>query len=737
MTKRRSDQARIVALIATFLLLMAGFVVSAPGLVSVSATGPSTTVDDAQGGDDDGDECQNDDDEGEGDEAVNSAEYESDDSADDEACGALLTLVKYPENDHGGVLAAEDFQLLLDGLPVEQGIDLAVTAGVQHEISEVSQPGYELRAVSCSNDVEYDQQYGDLLVTLMPGEHVYCAVINDDIAPTITVHKTVVNDNGGTAEALDFMLTINGEQAEQDVIAYEVMANEPSIVSEVLFQGYTATSVVCTSDIEGSLNNKSEEGTRTITVTPVLDENIDCTITNDDDNLAEPMDLALTKSDDGFVKVAGGDSFDYTIAVQNVGGSNVSTDAPVTVTDQLPDGLVFVTIPSNCLQAGQTLTCSIDPADLDVDDAPVEITVTVQALADTASDAYTNIAYVDTAQDPACEGEGCVPICDGYSNNVDCESTTITGEASLTIDKVDNVDVVSPGDVYSYMITVTNPGPSTLVSDVTMTDDLPAGLQLVSVSAGGAWTCSDADPVECTFGESLAAGASAPTITITVKLDSDYLDNSVYNIASTSAMVDPYAVATDDETTPVAREADLSIDKSVSQSTAVSGGQFNWFLAVTNHGPDTATNLAIDDTLPAQFEVMGVFPPSGVTCTNTKSTVHCTAASLLIDQTVKIQVQVMVVSGAAVGVVSNTGTVTADSTDPVPGNNSDSASITITSIASEAPVAVAQRPSAAVSPQLPRTGNTSLGEPLGLAGLLCGAGVLTLIIARRRHSAVA
>ena len=39
-----------------------------------------------------------------------------------------------------------------------------------------------------------------------------------------------------------------------------------------------------------------------------------------------PVDLALTKSDDGLVKIAGGDSFDYTITIQNVGGSNVSAN---------------------------------------------------------------------------------------------------------------------------------------------------------------------------------------------------------------------------------------------------------------------------------------------------------------------------------------------------------------------------------------------------------------------------
>jgi uncharacterized repeat protein (TIGR01451 family) len=329
----------------------------------------------------------------------------------------------------------------------------------------------------------------------------------------------------------------------------------------------------------------------------------------------DPVDLALTKSDDGLVKMAGGDSFDYTITIENVGSGNVALDAPVTVTDDLPAGLVFVSFPANCAQAGQTLTCSIDPADLDAYGGPVVIIVTVRAPADTASDAYTNVAYVDSPQDPACEGYGCVPVCDGYSNNIDCESTTI---------------------------------------------ERPQ--------------------------------------------------------------------------TPVVHEADVSIDKSVSQSTVVAGNQFNWFLAVTNHGPDTATGLVINDTMPAQFEVTGVFPPAGMSCSNNVGMIVCTADSLLIDQTVTIQVQVRVKNGVTPGLVANTGTVTAETTDLVPANNTDTASTTITAVASEAPVPAAQPP-AAVSPQLPATGNRSLGGPLSLAGLLCGAGIVTLIVARRRRFA--
>ena len=36
---------------------------------------------------------------------------------------------------------------------------------------------------------------------------------------------------------------------------------------------------------------------------------------------------------------------------------------------------------------------------------------------------YTNMAYVSTADDPACVGNGCVPVCGRRSNNIACETT--------------------------------------------------------------------------------------------------------------------------------------------------------------------------------------------------------------------------------------------------------------------------------------------------------------------------
>ena len=47
-------------------------------------------------------------------------------------------------------------------------------------------------------------------VTLALDQDATCTITNDDISPTLTVIKTVVNDNGGTAAPDDFNLTVDG-----------------------------------------------------------------------------------------------------------------------------------------------------------------------------------------------------------------------------------------------------------------------------------------------------------------------------------------------------------------------------------------------------------------------------------------------------------------------------------------------------------------------------------------------
>lgn len=102
--------------------------------------------------------------------------------------------------------------------------------------------------------------------------------------------------------------------------------------------------------------------------------------------------------------------------------------------------------------------------------------------------------------------------------------------ADLSILKKRNGAIV-PGTNASYAITVTNNGPGTLSGSVEVTDTLPASLSFLGAS-GTDWTCSaNFQAVTCGWSGTLANGASAPPITLTVAVSST-ASGSVSNTAS-------------------------------------------------------------------------------------------------------------------------------------------------------------------------------------------------------------
>ncbi len=653
------------------------------------------------------------------------------------------------DNQWGGTLTPADFQLRIDGNNVVQNTAIPVHPGT-HTIGELNRPGYEPAGIACTDLATSvtTKLVADSL-DVADGQNFQCAVANQEIPPMLSVTKSVINDNGGNLLPADFQLQIDGADAAQST-GVPVVAVTTHTVGEVATPGYRLVSVICTDD-DSHAAVPYNAG-----VSLVLGQHVTCNLTNDDD----PVDLAITKISDGLAKVAGGAPFDYTITVDNLGPRDANVTEPVTVTDQLPAGLTFVTFPANCSTAGQTLTCNVPPADLQVADPPVVIIVTVKANADAPNATYTNMAYVNTADDPACVGNGCLPVCGSASNNVACATTQVVRQAGIAIDKHADVVTTTPGATYSYFITVTNPGPSTYPSgNMSMTDVLPGGISFVSMVAPAPWSCTGTASIACTYNAVLWPGTSAEVITIVVIVDAGYVGPPIVNKASASAVINPPAplaqalstdavpvdpgstvtvTATDDETTPVVRTADLGIDKSVSQATATAGDQFDWNLAITNHGPDAATNVVVSDTIPAAFEVVGTSAAGGLACTNTGNSVQCTTGSIANGVTVNAVVHVRVAASAAPGVVTNTATVVTDSTDPNTADNTDSASITVTAAGSQAPVPPASGGITGTTPvALPRTGNAPLRTPLTLASLMFVGGIFSLVIARRRRAAMA
>jgi uncharacterized repeat protein (TIGR01451 family) len=220
-------------------------------------------------------------------------------------------------------------------------------------------------------------------------------------------------------------------------------------------------------------------------------------------------------------------------------------------------------------------------------------------------------------------------------------------------------------------------GPGSSSGTVTVVDSLPASLTATGMNGTG-WNCVLAT-LTCTRSDVLANGSAYPVITLTVNVANN-APASVTNTATVSGggeLNTTNDTANDVTTVNSASTgmADLAMTKNASPSPITAGTNLTYSLSVTNNGPSDATTVTITDTLPD----LVTFVPglSSSSCQLTAGNiVTCKIGVLAAGQTA-IAIVVVVPSVGAHGRITNTATVSADQTDPNPGNNSASATVTV------------------------------------------------------------
>ena len=118
----------------------------------------------------------------------------------------------------------------------------------------------------------------------------------------------------------------------------------------------------------------------------------------------------------------------------------------------------------------------------------------------------------------------------------------------------------------------------------------------------------------------------------------------------------------------VAGIADLALTLTDNPDPAASGGDLLYTLLITNNGPDTATGVVATNVLPPGVTLQSATPSQG-SCSGT-TTVTCDLGAILNAGTASIEILV-VTSGT--GTITDNASVTALQSDPVPGNNTASA----------------------------------------------------------------
>jgi hypothetical protein len=213
---------------------------------------------------------------------------------DDQA--ASLTLVKTVTNDNGGTALDTDWTLSAAGPTTISGAtgSLAVTnksvsAGT-YILSETGPGGYTASDWVC---VGGSYTSGTQALVLNNGDSATCTINNDDQAASLTLVKTVTNDNGGTGLDTAWTLTaagptpnISGATGSPAVTGAPVSAGTYTL-SEIGPGGYTASDWVC---VGGSYTS----GTQALVLNN--GDSATCTINNDDQ--AATLTLVKTMTND-------------------------------------------------------------------------------------------------------------------------------------------------------------------------------------------------------------------------------------------------------------------------------------------------------------------------------------------------------------------------------------------------------------------------------------------------------
>jgi uncharacterized repeat protein (TIGR01451 family) len=309
---------------------------------------------------------------------------------------------------------------------------------------------------------------------------------------------------------------------------------------------------------------------------------------------------------------------------------------------------------------------------------------------------------------------------------------------TITVNKdATTTSVSAPGGPATYVVTVTNTSPEP-VSVVAITDTVQGDTLDVTKVAGkvSATTCQvpiplaahgdDGDTATCQFTVQLSSdeGTTATDVVTVHATDDD--DNGVDG--------------SDGATTTIVPAADLAIVKSVTGTPTI-GSTGTYTLTVTNQGPSAATDVVVNDALPASLTATGA-TGDGWTCTigNAGSAISCTRPTLASGASAAIVLAVTIgdpdlASGVSGTAIANTATVGSPTPDPDLTNNTSTATVVPTR-RGPLPLAAVDEPAAPARGPLPKTG-VDVRSWMILADviLICGVFLLfaeALPVKRRR-----
>jgi uncharacterized repeat protein (TIGR01451 family) len=401
---------------------------------------------------------------------------------------------------------------------------------------------------------------------------------------------------------------------------------------------------------------------------------------------AQNADLIITKS--GPSTAAAGTDVSYDILVQNIGPNDAvgaAFDDPFQNFTGQPGNTAAMTFVSLTQNNGPMFTCTTPMAGTAGD-----VNCSIGTFTNGSTADFTVIVHIPPATP---QGTTFTNQATVTSMTPDPNPENNTSTAATTV-PIPNADVgvskagpltAGPGANVSYDIQVTNAGPND-ASSVSLTDTLPGTMTFVSINqnSGPTFMCTGGATTTCTIA-TLTTGSSAD-FTLVGNIPMGTANGTVFtntaNVSATTA--DPNPDNNSSNTGLVVATADVSILKTAPM-TSNPGANVTYNITVTDNGPNDAQQVQFTDTLPGGLTLVSFTQNTGTsfTCSlpnmGTTGTITCGTSTLTNGMSATFTIVAKVPSNTASGtMITNTANVSAASFDPTPGNNSSSASTTVT-----------------------------------------------------------
>jgi len=260
-----------------------------------------------------------------------------------------------------------------------------------------------------------------------------------------------------------------------------------------------------------------------------------------------------------------------------------------------------------------------------------------------------------------------------YSGTDDSD-VTING-INLAIAKDDQVVNTLPGQIIIYDIDYSNTGNAS-ANNIVITETVPEYTTFSSASSSVGWSCVDGSiaGTVCTYEvpQILALGLGTVDFAVTVLPLADIgrsitqIINSLSIASATSDGIDAdlsnnsFTLNTDFQV------ADVLITKIESIDPVFIDHDYSYTLTITNNGPNIATNILLEDTLPDGVSYRG-YTSTGASCIYINPQFSCSLSSLAVGAS---EIIMLDVTGDTPGVKNNTASIRHDQQDPNLGNNS-------------------------------------------------------------------